>query len=703
MQIDPQYRATVERAKTEWAKFATASDKQKLIINGMDTVFEIPVVIHVIHTGGAIGSTFNPTDQQLIDLIDFTNKCYQATWPSFPDANTGGTYVPFKFTLAKRNPNCAPTTGIVRVDGSSLTDYAADGIELGGGPGASENAVKALSKWPNDKYYNIWVVNYIGGPGGGTAGYAYYPGAGPAVDGTVILASVAQSGATTLAHEIGHGMGLSHTFEGDNNGTACPTNTDCNVDGDGICDTEPHMRGTSCTDVTNPCTNQPYGFTRNSFMSYTHGCRDRFSNGQGKKMKFNLMNNRTDLMNSEGAQLPPVEATTACIPTSDNPSSTQNYGPQEVHFNTIATTSGGFNTEGVYVDNFCEGRTEVYTGNGYGISVKTGPNVEDVKVFIDYDNDGVFSNTENVFSSNGSSANQVHSGSITIPSTGVVLCQPLRMRVVSDIASAPFLFACGPLERGQAEDYVVVVKPPTTATVAVVPSSTFPYCKDSAVTFTVNTTNVPAGTTISWLVNGVYVATGNSFTTSSLQTGDQVRAKILVNNSMCNTPDTVISAAITTSFVSGPPAPVISFINGDLVSNVSPVHWFGPNGLIPGVNGAVYHPTQYGDYYAIAIGNPCPSDSSNKLNVSLLDLQSLDLSEVKVYPNPVKDELVIETGDYKTVQFTIVSPLGQVLGMYTGKAARNHISLKEYPDGLYFLGIIDEHGKSGMIKIQVVH
>src|SRR5690606_26270443 len=115
-----------------------------------------------------------------------------------------------------------------------------------------------------------------------------------------MLASVAHACSSTLVHELGHGMGLPHTFEGDNGGADCPPNMDCLLDGDGICDTEPHKRGVTCTDVINPCTTTPLNNTQFSFMSYTQGCRDRFTPGQRDKVLWNLKNMRASLMNSDG-------------------------------------------------------------------------------------------------------------------------------------------------------------------------------------------------------------------------------------------------------------------------------------------------------------------------------------------------------------------------------------------------------------------
>ena len=702
MLADPAYKVAVEKNKAEWAKFAENMPKQKLIVTGTDTVFDIPVVIHVIHTGGAVGSQYNPSDAQLIGLIDYTNKCYQSIWPGYPTTANGGTRIPFQLTLAKRDPNCQPTTGILRVDGSSLPNYATDGIELGGGTGASETAVKALSKWPNDKYYNIWIVNKIASAG--VAGYAYYPGAGPAVDGAVILAGVAQSGSSTLTHEFGHGMGLAHTFEGDNNGTSCPINANCNSDGDGVCDTEPHMRGVSCNDVTNPCTNLPYDSTKFNFMSYTGGCRDRFTPGQRAKVLYNLHVNRHALMLSEGAQPPPPAPATACIPMSNNPGSNQNVGPQLVTFNTITRASGGYNTEGIHVEDICNGRTDVYTGASYPISIKTGPFVEDVRVYIDYNNDGVFQlPAEEVFAHTGSVNNETHTGTITIPSTNIILCQPLRMRVLSDITATPLMLPCGPLERGQVEDYVLTVKPPTISTISIATTGTFPTCEDSLVTFTAALANVPPTSSVFWLVNGVAIGAGSPWSTTGLQAGDVITAKTYSMNATCNTADTILSNSINITVVPGPPAPVISFIGGDLVSNIAPVYWFGPNGLIPGVTSAIYHPVQAGNHYAKAVGNPCPSDTSNVLNVSLLDIPGLDMSNIKLYPNPVKDELVVEPGNNKKLQLTLYSSMGQTLKHYTVNGETRYvIPMQKFANGLYFISVTDEYGRRATTRIQVL-
>ena len=699
---DASYRFNTERQKIDWARFQKLNSSSKLIINGLDTVYEIPLVFHIVHTGGPVGSPGNPTDAQIIDLVDYVNKAFQAQWAGYPSTANGGTRVPFKFVLAKRDPSCLPTTGINRVDGSGLPDYIMNGISYDGPFGAPDVDVKNLSRWPNDQYYNIWIVNTISG-GGGVAGYAYYPGAGPLVDGTVVAAPYTNPGDITLVHEIGHGMGLPHTFEGDDDGVNCPPNVDCTIDGDGICDTEPHKRSILCSETTNPCTGTSMNLTQHSFMSYTHGCQDRFTKGQKDKMLFNLINNRTSLMHSIGSvEPPPAPIAATCIPAMSNPGSMLDAGPREVHFNYIHKITGGFTTDGVsYQDFFCTDQTEVFTGETYTITVKTGYNIEHLRVFIDYNNNGSFEPTELAAASTGNTYNQVHTAAITIPTTAVV-CQPLRMRVIADVIGAQ---ACGPLAHGQAEDYVVIAKPPSGAQLATTVTSNFPTCKDSVVSFNVSGVNVPASASYYWFLNGSHVATGTTYSSNDLKNGDVVTNVTVINNPVCNTPDTVRSNPVAINHL--PPVdlpPVISLIGNLLVSDKTPVQWFGPGGAaIPGATSQTYHPSQYGYYYAVVTGTPCPSDSSNVLLVSLLTLNELDPGQLNVYPIPASDRLNIETSDgIRLSRVDIYNTVGQQLMRKTvGGHAKTQVEVHILPPGIYFAAVTDQNGNTGVIKFQV--
>jgi hypothetical protein len=227
----------------------------------------IPVVVHVIHTGGAIGTIYNPTDAQILNAINYLNSVYNGTWVDPAQGGIQGAGdLGIQFVLAKRDPNCNPTNGINRVDGSSVSGYASGGVRRSTATGTPDINIKNLSRWDNTKYYNVWIVNKIDGNDGTTgtfvAGYAYLPGAPSTDDGIVMLSTQMVAGQKTLPHEIGHAFNLYHPFEGSADSTMCPSNTDCTVDGDQVCDTDPISYNFSlitdslhfdCRSGINPC------------------------------------------------------------------------------------------------------------------------------------------------------------------------------------------------------------------------------------------------------------------------------------------------------------------------------------------------------------------------------------------------------------------------------------------------------------------
>jgi hypothetical protein len=253
--------------------------------------YSIPVVVHVMHTGGAVGSIYNPSDANIIGAINYLNQVYAGTYPGMEQPVEGGGVVnmELQFVLAQRTPSCGTTNGINRVDASSIPNYTANGVGTGG---CTDLELKNFARWNTANYYNIWVVNKIDGADGTsgqfTAGYAYYPGAPATLDGTVMLATQMQSGEKTLPHEIGHAFNLAHPFEGSNSNAECPPNANCNTQGDEVCDTDPiSLNSTagvfnfSCRTGANGCAgNIPFTRnTENNFMGYTN-CYTLFTNGQ---------------------------------------------------------------------------------------------------------------------------------------------------------------------------------------------------------------------------------------------------------------------------------------------------------------------------------------------------------------------------------------------------------------------------------------
>jgi len=275
-------------------------NQRKTSVNSCDSTYTVPVVVHIIHTGQPIGTGYNVSDATVQNAIDNLNLVYQNAIISngtYPSVDIG-----LQFALAKRDPNNAPTTGILRVNAASLSAYVSNGVNLNGSSGISDATLKALSYWNSQEYYNIWIVNGIDGLPSAWGGYATYPLNPPSnTDGTVIAYNALTS---ALAHEIGHAWNLNHTFEG-SSGTTCAPNANCNTDGDKICDTEPHLQ--SECGSTSSCTTSSIANTVKNYMSYCSS-RDRFTPQQRVRMRNALVYLRPYFLFSE--KLVPTGATT---------------------------------------------------------------------------------------------------------------------------------------------------------------------------------------------------------------------------------------------------------------------------------------------------------------------------------------------------------------------------------------------------------
>jgi hypothetical protein len=246
----------------------------------------IPVVFHVIHKYGFE----NITHQQITDALRIMNEDFRkkAGTNGGTSTDSRATDMQIEFRLAQRDPNGNPTDGVNRIFNDALTDNASDA-----------SGTKQLSYWNSSNYFNVWVVNSInnntGDPNNEVLGYAQFPmqhTMSPSTDGilvradqvgSVMLASNNQWG-RTLTHESGHWVGLYHPFEG-GCGSGSVTSSNCNSQGDRVCDTPPVSTSTkNCPATTqNTCTNDVPDLPDNvkNYMDYADGsCMNMFTAGQ---------------------------------------------------------------------------------------------------------------------------------------------------------------------------------------------------------------------------------------------------------------------------------------------------------------------------------------------------------------------------------------------------------------------------------------
>jgi hypothetical protein len=439
---------------------------QQLRTTDADSLFTLPVVVHVIHTGSPIGSADNPTDASIQAMIVNLNNSWRKNGTIY-----GGADMRIQFQLALKSPACVTTPGINRIDGRVLANYASGGITNYGYPGSvPEELVKNLSRWPNADYINIWIVNKIDGNSTAPGGYAYFPEYNSAItDGIVLQASVVDGSNKTIVHEMGHTFSLYHTFYDGASETTCAANGSCALQGDMICDTEPHLAAFDCSATVNSCTSNPFIVTdvphnytvQNNYMSYTN-CQWMFTADQKARVRAALFAWRNGLISSGGLTVSSIASpAAACIPTATHGLSPY-YGVQRFDFNNLHVYSNSSEADGaLYVDRTCNQKTTVVKGQSYPLTV-TGSyeNPHRIKVFIDYNNDGDFNDAdENVLSD----YNGIATTNVVIPLTGVVINTSLRLRVVADNPALPEPTECtlnGTTAEGagQVEDFAVIIE-----------------------------------------------------------------------------------------------------------------------------------------------------------------------------------------------------------------------------------------------------
>jgi len=241
--------------------------------------YRIPVVVHILERNNGTGGM---PDSRVTSQIEILNEDFLA----ISGTNGGpGTDIQIEFYLATEDPSGNPTTGITR----SVNDtWYNDG-------GAYYNSLA----WDTNRYLNIYTNN-----GGGALGYVpNLPQGGIAglnSDRVVILHSTFGRNAPfnpynlgrTVTHEVGHYLGLEHTFAGGCSGTSY-------TNGDWIVDTNPESSPTGgCPNSRTSC-GQPAPI--HNYMDYSYDiCMNQFTPEQANRMRCSLIHYRPNLYTVAG-------------------------------------------------------------------------------------------------------------------------------------------------------------------------------------------------------------------------------------------------------------------------------------------------------------------------------------------------------------------------------------------------------------------
>ncbi len=264
----------------------------------------LPIIFHVIN---------KPTDPNIsINLLEEIISNLNSAF-----SNIGTYYLPqgvdseILFCLATRDPKGSPTNGVNHV--ISPYDVISDNQSF-------RNLTDAVH-WDTREYINIYLVNNVVVNGKGVAGFANYPTShGRSSDGIIISKNIINGNliiTPTLIHEMGHYLGLIHTFE-----HGCK-NDNCLVDGDKVCDTAPDRFSSPfpCNIGFNSCNTDEHDLSDNNpfrpkslgglgdqpdnhnYMDY-YSCKDRFTKGQKDRMHFFIQNARYSLLTSKACNEP---------------------------------------------------------------------------------------------------------------------------------------------------------------------------------------------------------------------------------------------------------------------------------------------------------------------------------------------------------------------------------------------------------------
>jgi len=285
-----------------------AAQMQNYVQNKATGPGTISIVFHVVHEGEPVGTGTNVSNAAIMAMYNDLVEDFSLTNADQSNARTGA---PFNFTpanpginfcLATQDPNGVPLaeTGVTRIQTTQTWFDSDDPGEVN----AMKSAPLGQPIWDRNDYLNVWICDISNGASSGTAGYAYRPTTtylpNAAIDGIVVDYNLGVNNDNVLTHEVGHYLGLDHTWGGSGS---------CSTD-DGFSDTPntigPSFNyGGSCSGSQQTCGATEVQYE--NYMDYSN-CTVMFTQEQSDFMNVILSGIRASLANSTGCDPagPPV-------------------------------------------------------------------------------------------------------------------------------------------------------------------------------------------------------------------------------------------------------------------------------------------------------------------------------------------------------------------------------------------------------------
>ncbi len=200
----------------------------------MSQHISLPIIVHVVHNGEAVGSGTNISEAQVMAQIEVLNEDFRKLTgtPGGSSGNPIAADIEIEFCLSPigQNGETLDEPGIHRYNGGR-SDWSREQIE---------NQLKPTTIWNANLFYNMWTVKFAA-TDANLIGYAQFPdqsglsglnvSGGPATtDGVVVryqsfgstdkgnfpVMVAPYNKGRTLSHETGHWLGLRHIW-GDGN------------------------------------------------------------------------------------------------------------------------------------------------------------------------------------------------------------------------------------------------------------------------------------------------------------------------------------------------------------------------------------------------------------------------------------------------------------------------------------------------------